>query len=223
MTVRKVSVKKPGKHKVRVKRRKGSDTPAPVFSDATEDSGSTDDSASDAPAPKKKAAPKKATAKKRTAKKSATKKAPAKKAVTPKKAAAKKTAAKPKKKADSARRRKAVDPAPAKKERKPRKKPVREEGPGGYLAGSNSAIAVEEMLKGGSDRAEVGRRIVSRCSPTRQGHPVNASGMISALLLQLEDQGYTVESHWVLKEPTPQSKAAATRRKNAREKKAKSK
>lgn len=72
----------------------------------------------------------------------------------------------------------------------------------GYRQGSNSSKAIQEMLQGGSTRQEVADRIVEACGGvTRNGTPINGSGMMTNLIKELEDQGYTVETTWRLVRP----------------------
>ena len=72
----------------------------------------------------------------------------------------------------------------------------------GYRQGSNSSIAVNEMLKGGSTRQEVADRIAEACGgTTRNGTPINGSGMMTTLIKELADKGYTVETTWTLVPP----------------------
>lgn len=72
----------------------------------------------------------------------------------------------------------------------------------GFREGSNSSKAVNEMLRGGTSRQEVADRIVESCGGiTRSGTPINGSGMMTTLIKQLQEQGYTVETTWTLVPP----------------------
>jgi len=58
------------------------------------------------------------------------------------------------------------------------------------------------MLKGGSSRQEVADRIVEACgNTTRNGTPINGSGMMTTLIKELQEKGYTVETTWTLVPP----------------------
>jgi len=80
----------------------------------------------------------------------------------------------------------------------------------GFVKGSNSETIVNLMLEGGSSRAEVAAKVAKTIKST-DGKPVNAPALMSGLVHRLMARGYTIEQTWVLREPTPASKAAATR------------
>jgi hypothetical protein len=83
----------------------------------------------------------------------------------------------------------------------------------GFVKGSQSEKIVECLLEGGKDRREVNEKIRKALKgPTRNGTEHNVSSLSANLLKRLRDKGYTIESSWRLVEPTPASKAAATRR-----------
>ena len=83
----------------------------------------------------------------------------------------------------------------------------------GFAVGSDSAIAVEEMVAGGFDRRTVSHRIgelVSASSgmTTRNGTDKNIGSLISTLLSRLSAAGWVIESSWRLVPPADIAEAA---------------
>lgn len=131
---------------------------------------------------------KKAPAKKTAAKKTATK-APAAKKATATKAVAKKVPAK--------------KTAAATSGTKQTQKAWGDFNIHGYRVGTDSAIIVDELIKGGKGRTEVTERIAKKLpsTETRGGQSKNIPSLISGLLARLEEGGYKVEQSWVVVPP----------------------
>lgn len=162
--------------------------PVPEFSDDTD--GTIAGSDEDGTAPVVTKSTRKATTKKTTVRKPAKKTEGSSKKSAPKKTVARKTGTKAAK-ADG------------------RSLP-RELNEHGFVIGSNSEKILNAMLEGGDSRSDIANR-VKKSVKSRNGESVNANALISGLLHRLLPQGYTVEQHWQLLPPTPQSKAKATR------------
>lgn len=75
----------------------------------------------------------------------------------------------------------------------------------GFRIGSDSAVIVNILLNGGTDRQELNRKVAEAIDPvTRGGREKNIPSMISMLLSRLEARGYKVESTWRLVPPDKQ-------------------
>jgi hypothetical protein len=82
----------------------------------------------------------------------------------------------------------------------------------GFVKGSDSEKVVEILLEGGQDRNDINEKIRKRLGgTTKNSTQRNVSSTVASILNKLRSQGYYVESSWKLCEPTPQSKAKATR------------
>lgn len=130
-------------------------------------------------------------------------------------APAKKTAAKkgPAKKA-----------APAKKKTTNVKKPAGKRGglnrelndETGFVVGTDQDAIATALLEGGESRASIIERLESELdTETRNGTPKQITNMVSGVLNKMLDRGYLIESSFQLLPPTPASKRAASRARNA--------
>jgi phenylalanyl-tRNA synthetase alpha subunit len=157
----------------------------------------------------KKTAPPKKTVSKPVAKKAAPKKATVKRAApvkatktAPKKTAAKKvTAAKP---AKTKTQEKNARSYKAKKAAGKIKSTMTQElNVYGFKIGSDSALIVDELIKGGKGRADVTARIEKKLpvKTTRNGEAKNVPSLIAGLLSRLREQGYKVEQTWKITPP----------------------
>lgn len=87
----------------------------------------------------------------------------------------------------------------------------------GFAVGTDSQVIATELLKGGADRSEIIERCAKKLPPTsNRGTPKPVANMVASVLGKMKDQGYTIESTWVLTPPTRASKARATRERNKR-------
>ena len=87
----------------------------------------------------------------------------------------------------------------------------------GFAVGTDSQVIATELLKGGESRAEIIERCAKKLPPTsNRGTPKPVANMVASVLGKMRDQGYTIESTWVLAPPTRASKARATRERNKR-------
>lgn len=87
----------------------------------------------------------------------------------------------------------------------------------GFAIGTDSHLIAMELLKGGVDRAEIIERCAKKLPPTsNRGTPKPVANMVASVLGKMKDQGFTIESSWVLTPPTRASKAKATRERNKR-------
>lgn len=77
----------------------------------------------------------------------------------------------------------------------------------GLMIGGDSALVVDAMIEGGSDRHDVASKALSKMgtTTTRSGRQKNISSMMSALIAKMEAKGYTVESTWRLVPPAATS------------------
>lgn len=140
-------------------------------------------------------AKKKAEAKTAPPTKTDAKKAPAKKKV------AKSTAKAPAKKAAA---KKTTTPKTATK-----RGPVREVNEHGFVPGTDSAKIADILLAGGKDRNDVNTKVEKAIgSETRNGTKKNVPALVSGVLNRLIEQGYKVDSSWVLNAPTRKKKVA---------------
>jgi hypothetical protein len=86
----------------------------------------------------------------------------------------------------------------------------------GFGVGTDSDVMIKEAMKGGSTRPEVIARIRAKLpKETASGSTKPVANVFASVLKKKLDQGYYIESNWVLRPPTPQSKAKATRARNA--------
>lgn len=92
----------------------------------------------------------------------------------------------------------------------------REMGEHGFVIGSDSAKIAEVLLEGGESRTDVSLKVEKALGKkkTRHGNDPNVSSLIANVLRRMKERGYTIEQSWVLREPTPASKAAATKAAN---------
>lgn len=87
----------------------------------------------------------------------------------------------------------------------------------GFAIGTDSHLIAMELLQGGADRAEIIERCAKKLPPTsNRGTPKPVANMVASVLGKMKDQGFTIESSWVLTPPTRASKARATRERNKR-------
>ncbi len=75
--------------------------------------------------------------------------------------------------------------------------------PHGFQIGSDVAIVVDTMIDGGFDRRAVLHNAMEALPTmvTRNGGEKNISALCTKLLKSLQEDGYTVESHWRLVPP----------------------
>lgn len=86
----------------------------------------------------------------------------------------------------------------------------------GFGVGTDSDVMIKEALKGGNTRPEVIKRIKEKLpATTDSGSTKPVANVFASVLKKRLDEGWFIESSWVLRPPTPQSKAKATRAKNA--------
>lgn len=87
----------------------------------------------------------------------------------------------------------------------------------GFAIGTDSHLIAMELLKGGTDRADIIERCAKKLPTTsNRGTPKPVANMVASVLGKMKDAGFTIESTWVLTPPTRASKARATRERNKR-------
>ena len=135
------------------------------------------------------------------------------KTATAKKSTARKPAAK-----------KTASKAPAKKKTTNVKKPASNRGglnrelneDTGFVVGTDQDAIALALLEGGESRAAIVERLESELdAETRNGTPKQITNMVSGVLNKMLDRGFIVESNFQLLPPTPASKRAASRARNA--------
>lgn len=167
-------------------------------------------------------AAKEVTAKRRT---SAKRRPPAKKAA-PSKASSKtgaknkpRTAAKPPVKKAAAKKTAPARKGPVKKSAPARKAPAKSTGTRGgfkreldehgFVPGTDSAHIAAALLAGGTDRNQINEKVLKKIGgTTRTGSDKNIPALVSGVLNRLLEQGYKVESSWVLVAPKRKRKVA---------------
>ncbi len=76
----------------------------------------------------------------------------------------------------------------------------------GYSLGSDSHTIASILLEGGESREEVTRIVAESISAeTRNGTPKPVTNLVSGVLRNLENKGFTVEQSWILVPPTQKS------------------
>lgn len=83
----------------------------------------------------------------------------------------------------------------------------------GFVVGSDSEKIVNALLEGGTDRLDINAKVAKIIGKrkTRNGNDQNVSSLIANVLRRLRDNGYRVESSWVLVAPTEEEKVKAQR------------
>ena len=82
------------------------------------------------------------------------------------------------------------------------KRAPRGNNPHGFRNGSDSAIIVDLLVKGGLDRQDINDKVAAAIkTETRSGLQKNIPSLISGLLARLDERGYRIESHWRLIPP----------------------
>lgn len=73
----------------------------------------------------------------------------------------------------------------------------------GFRVGTDSAIIVDILVKGGLDRLDINERVAAAIKPTTSsGRKKNIPSLISGVLARLEARGYYIESQWRVVPPT---------------------
>lgn len=86
----------------------------------------------------------------------------------------------------------------------------------GFVVGTDQDAIANALLEGGESRAAIVERLESELdSETRNGTPKQITNMVSGVLNKMLDRGFIVESNFQLLPPTPASKRAASRARNA--------
>jgi hypothetical protein len=87
----------------------------------------------------------------------------------------------------------------------------------GFAEGSDQDVIATALLEGGESRSAIVENVESQVDlETRNGTDKQITNMVSGVLAKMKDRGFIVESSFVLLPPTPASKRAATRAKNAK-------
>ena len=86
----------------------------------------------------------------------------------------------------------------------------------GFVVGTDQDAIALALLEGGESRAAIVERLESELdAETRNGTPKQITNMVSGVLNKMLDRGFIVESNFQLLPPTPASKRAASRARNA--------
>lgn len=77
----------------------------------------------------------------------------------------------------------------------------------GFRNGTDSAVIVDILVKGGLDRQDINEMVANAIgTQTKSGRTKNIPSLISGLLSRLEDRGYHIESSWRVVAPAPPKK-----------------
>lgn len=156
----------------------------------------------------KRSAPRKKAAAKKTApaKRKPVKKAPAKKTTAKKSPPTKRKTTAPRKKT-AAKKTATRKKAPAKKSTGQRGGFHRELDEHGFVVGGDSSTIAAMLLEGGADRSDINAKVAKKIGTvTRNDTERNVPALVSGVLKRLEEQGYKVESSFVVVPPARRKK-----------------
>ncbi|GAA2555291.1 hypothetical protein GCM10010423_65650 [Streptomyces levis] len=82
----------------------------------------------------------------------------------------------------------------------------------GFGIGTDADVMIKEAMKGGNTRPEIIARIKGKLpKTTSNGTEKPVANVFASVLKKKTDEGWIVESSWVLRPPTSQSKAKSTK------------
>jgi len=88
----------------------------------------------------------------------------------------------------------------------------------GFGVGTDSDVMIKEAMKGGNTRPEVIGRVKDKLpKKTESGSDKPVANVFASVLKKKLDQGFYIESSWVLRPPTAASKRKATMARKAAE------